>query len=152
MAPSARVTQTPTPLRAQSRRGRVLVIDDEPLVLKTMSRMLERRHEVVSAEGGQRALEVLASDDHFDVVLCDLMMPVADGEAIFEVVTKHLPELRERIIFCSGGVFTPRARAFVSSIQNSVLDKPVDLDQLLLAVEQVLLANGAGEAEQGRAR
>ena len=56
------------------KRYRILIVDDDPLVLKAMRRLLHR-HEVVTAPGGAEALAILEQRSDFNVILCDLMMP-----------------------------------------------------------------------------
>lgn len=60
-------------------------------------------------------------------VLIDLMMPDMDGPALLGAIKARWPELARRIAFCTGGAFTPHARAFVAQIENPVLDKPISV-------------------------
>jgi PAS domain S-box-containing protein len=115
----------------QPRRGRVLVIDDDELVLRGLGRMLSREHEVVLALGGDEGLRILQEDRGFDVILCDLMMPTTDGPEVYATLAERAPELLPRMVFCSGGAFTPRARAFLSSVENELLGKPMRRGELL---------------------
>jgi DNA-binding response OmpR family regulator len=63
--------------------GRVLIVDDEPIVRDVLSRYLLRGgFEVETAEDGERALELFGSTDP-DVVLLDLMLPRLDGFEVF---------------------------------------------------------------------
>jgi CheY-like chemotaxis protein len=58
---------------------RVLVVDDEPLLVKSVKRVLVREgHEVVTAGHGAEALDVLGTTS-VDIVLSDVRMPVMDG-------------------------------------------------------------------------
>jgi len=84
----------------------------------------------VTALGGAEALALLASDPEFDSIVCDLMMPRVDGKSFYEAVRAETPELAERIVFMSGGAFTPRLRKFAASVSNPVLQKPVSRDEL----------------------
>ena len=59
--------------------ARVLIVDDEPEILRAFARML-RSFDVECAEGGREGLEVLKRSDAFDVVVLDLMMPDVDGD------------------------------------------------------------------------
>lgn len=59
---------------------RVLVVDDDPVILEVLRIMLNLEDlEVTSATDGERALELLAEDPVPDVVVCDVMMPGTDG-------------------------------------------------------------------------
>ncbi len=105
--------------------ARVLVIDDELAIAKSLRRVLER-HEVVIARDGIRALELLENDTDFDCVLCDLMMPGLPGSELYERLTKLNPEMGERFIFMTGGAFTQDGRAFLEGVNCPVLQKPFD--------------------------
>lgn len=118
--------------------GRLLVIDDDPLVLRSLARNLRGRYAVVTAEGGKRGLEILAVDRAFDAVVCDLMMPELDGPGVYAELRAISPELPGRVVFCSGGVFSERVREFLSQIRNPIIDKPASLGQLEEAIAQLL--------------
>jgi CheY-like chemotaxis protein len=122
------------PPRAKSppsgKRARILVIDDDLAVLRAYRRMLFVRHDVVLAGGGKHGLAVLAEDADFDVILCDVMMPEVDGPMVYEALVARSPDLLKRVVFCSGGAFTPRAKQFLASIGNAFLSKPIDPEAL----------------------
>ena len=80
--------------------------------------------------GGVEALALLAADSDFDSVICDLMMPKVDGKSLYDSIKKEDPELADRIVFMSGGAFTPRLRRFAASVSNPVLQKPLGRDEL----------------------
>lgn len=109
---------------------RVLIVDDDPLLLRSYARALGGVLEVVTANGGEAALEVIALDTDFDVVLCDLMMPDVDGEAVYQRVSDQQPDLAERFVFVSGGAFSPRAQRFLASVANPFLEKPIEPPEL----------------------
>jgi PAS domain S-box-containing protein len=111
-------------------RGRVLVVDDEPVLAAALGRSLEPEFEVEVLGNGRLALERLRRDPPFDAVLCDLIMPEMTGMDLYEALRDTDPELTSRIIFMTGGTFTQRARDFLASIPNPALDKPFDLTML----------------------
>ena len=104
-------------------RARILVIDDEPQVTKTMERIL-RGHDVRTTESALNALEIIAKDRAFHLVFCDLTMPDLTGMDFHERLTKIAPDLAERVVFMSGGVFTERAAEFLNSVPNLRMPKP----------------------------
>src|SRR5690606_7476994 len=95
-----------------AKRPRVLLVDDEPMVRKVLGQVLSRRYDVVLAEGLTSATEELRARE-FDVVLCDMMMLDGTGVDVHAWVLEHQPALAPRMIFMTGGSFTPRARAFL---------------------------------------
>ena len=119
---------------APGARRRVLIVDDEPHVLKAFHRILRNHYEVVLAEGGREGLDCLLHDARFDAVICDLSMPDVDGPTLHQEIVERAPELADRIIFCSGGACTARAREFLDNTPRRLLEKPVEPDQLRAAV------------------
>lgn len=119
-------------------RGRVLVIDDEPGIRRSLCRILGHRHEVDSCADGREALAKIERDPRFDVLLCDLMMPGMDGPALFEALRGLDPGLARRMIFMSGGVFTERAREFVERHRVPMLDKPTSPRSLESAIRAAM--------------
>jgi PAS domain S-box-containing protein len=109
-----------------SRRARVLVVDDEPMVGRVASRILANEHEVRTTTTARAALDWIAAGERFDVILCDLMMPVVTGMDFYEELRRLAPDQAERVIFLTGGAFTPRARTFLDEVPNPRLDKPFD--------------------------
>jgi len=120
------------------RSGRLLFVDDELMLIRAYKRSLAKHYDVVFAEGGQEALDVLAKDDDFDLVVCDLMMPQVDGIRVFEHARQRHPHLVERFLFCSGGAFTPRAREFIATSGNRLLEKPLSPRELDAGIQQAL--------------
>ena len=68
----------------QAPRARVLIVDDEEPLLASLRRLLGLEYEVVTAVSGEAALERLARDQRFDIVLCDVMMPGLSGVDVLE--------------------------------------------------------------------
>ena len=113
-----------------SERSRILIIDDDAMVLSALRRRLSRRYDVVTVLGGVEALALLAADANFDAIICDLMMPRVDGKSLYDSLAKEDEGLAERIVFMSGGAFTPRLRRFAASVSNPVLQKPLGREEL----------------------
>jgi PAS domain S-box-containing protein len=125
------VRPLPPPVRpavgvAPGRRGHVLVVDDEPLIATVLRRILAADHEVTTARNGREAMERIDRGDRFDVILCDVMMPVMNGMAFHEQLSKAVPEQAEKIVFITGGAFTPAAKAFLDRVTNPRVEKPFE--------------------------
>lgn len=110
---------------------RILVIDDEVMLIRAYRRLLGRQHDVVAAYGGEEALAVLSCDQAFDLILCDLMMPGTDGAGVYEGLQQTHPELLERVVFSSGGPTSARAQEFLRRPGIVCLDKPISSEALL---------------------
>jgi signal transduction histidine kinase len=124
-----------------SRRGRILVVDDEPLVCNVLQRTLGAEHDVVAVERARAALDLLANGDRFDLVLSDLLMPEMTGMDLHREVCRSFPELARRVVFLTGGAFTPAARTFLEEEAVECVEKPFDL-QTIRAVIARKLAGG----------
>jgi PAS domain S-box-containing protein len=117
---------------------RVLIIDDEELVARTLDRVLRAHYAVVIATSGEQARQLIAAGPRFDLALCDLMMPGMSGMALAAWVAEHAPELRERMVFMTGGAFTVEAERFLARSTNPVLEKPFVPSEVLSAARKAL--------------
>jgi PAS domain S-box-containing protein len=115
---------------ASPRRGRVLVIDDEPAIGRAMGRLLQPDHDVFVVTDAREAMLRIAAGEGFDIVLCDLMMPAMTGMDFYEALREGNPELARRIVFMTGGVFTVRAEEFLRATSHVTMAKPIDPDVL----------------------
>ena len=122
------VTPPPGVLRLP-RRGRVLVVDDEPLV-GTVARRILSQHDVTVVLSANEALALILGGQVYDCVLCDLMMPGTSGMELHAHVRGVLPQVAERFVFVSGGPTTREAARFVESVSLPVIDKPFEADVL----------------------
>src|SRR4030095_1208963 len=82
--------------------GTILVIDDEPSMVRALAGLLRRDGYLVgTASNGRHALAQL-QERPYDVILCDLRMPELDGPAFYAILTRQYPALRQRVIFLTG--------------------------------------------------
>lgn len=109
---------------------RVLLIDDDALIRRAFTRTLEASFHVVAVAGGGEALEVLQRDTDFDAILCDVMMPSMTGEQFYERLRETQPQLLPRVIFMTGGSFTPQTQRLLAESGCPMIEKPIDLAQL----------------------
>jgi CheY-like chemotaxis protein len=119
-----------------------LAIDDEPMMVKVIQRMLSLDHDVLTSIDAQQALAWIRDGRRFDVILCDLMMPRMSGMEFHAQLTRIAPEQAQRVIFLTGGAFTPPMRAFLDGVENLRLEKPFE-PQSLRAIVGARVA-GAG--------
>lgn len=126
---------TPAPKR-HAEGLRVLVVDDQELVLRAIGRMLPM-HRLTLSSSAREALAHLESDDAYDAILCDLMMPDVDGAQFFEKLGLLSPPLRRKTVFMTGGLFERKLVDFVEEIDNPCVDKPLREKQLQAALSQV---------------
>jgi signal transduction histidine kinase len=124
--------------RSPVRRGAVLAIDDEPAIGLLVSRALSKDHDVTSTTSAGEALSRIVGGDRYDVIFCDLMMPQVTGMEFYEELAMRVPEQAKRVIFLTGGAFTPAARTFLESIENLRIEKPFDVEALSAVVNDRL--------------
>jgi PAS domain S-box-containing protein len=127
--PSTKVPGAPNQRRAPT-RGRVLVVDDEPMLLRSIERLLRNRHEVVAIDDPREALRRIEAGETFDVVLCDITMPHLRGDELYARVRPIRPALAERFVFVSGGVRSAAVTDHLVGLQNELLEKPLDTELL----------------------
>lgn len=130
------VAATPT-RQARPRRLRVLVVDDDAMILLAIGEMLAPQMDVVRAHGGTRALEILAGDGDFDAVICDVGMPEVDGRGVLDFVRRAKPELVRRFLFFTAGVYDPTVALSVRETGRPLVPKS-SLSQLAKTLEQIL--------------
>ena len=119
--------------------GRILVVDDDSFVRAAIVRMLSA-HEVLEAVCGETAREILAVDRGFDLILCDVMMPEVSGIDLHEWLVSECPELADKVVFVTGGAFTPRTRDYLKQVDNLCLEKPLDERTLSKTIRDAILA------------
>ena len=119
-------------------KTRVLVVDDEPIIVRLVGKCLESLATVVGETDPHQALERLLSEP-FDVVVCDVMMPGMTGIDLHERVARERPECAARFVFTTGGTYTARAHDYLERIasENVRLDKPFNSARLVEAVMAV---------------
>jgi CheY-like chemotaxis protein len=134
-----------------ARRGRVMCIDDEQAVLRTVTRVLTEQHDVVAVARAADALSLVARGEQFDIIFCDLMMPEMTGVDFYHTIKTANPALAERIVFLTGGAFSDAAEAFLDSCANLVVLKPFKVLELRRVVaDYVGTADLAGVSSAGR--
>lgn len=125
------------PLRTDT-RDRVLLVDDEPILLDALTRALEGPYAIERAAGGRAALDLLRAGNEYDLLLCDLMMPGMTGMELCTAIERQFPNAARRMAFMTGGAFTPPAQEFVAAPGRRVLEKPFTNDELFAFIAACL--------------
>jgi two-component system cell cycle sensor histidine kinase/response regulator CckA len=121
---------------------RILLVDDEPLLLKSFTRYLGGvcGHDVFCAGSGGEALAQLETGETVDLIFCDLTMPDIDGVEVHQAICEHHPQLRGRFVFLTGGATDEATGSYVQNSGALVLSKPVrqsSFDKILADVSGV---------------
>ncbi|MGA1990376.1 MAG: response regulator [Bryobacteraceae bacterium] len=113
-------------------RGKILVVDDEPSVLRLVVWMLEGAgYDTVSAPGSMQALEIFQAQPHIDLVVSDVVMPGMHGPQLMKEIKRLSPSIPVMLISgCVPERELPPDVPFVA--------KPFSPRQLLATVERVL--------------
>jgi len=139
-APAAETTVPEAPAESTHLRGRILLVDDEPFILRIITLVLGKEHDVVATQSGTEALALFAAGERFDLILCDLMMPQMTGEELYRELSRVSPEQAKRMIFLTGGAFTPSAQRFLADSAIEYIEKPFDSSNLRAIVQRHLRA------------
>ncbi len=123
-------------------RGRILVVDDEPGIRAIIARILGRDHEVVTAASGEEARAILEQDRRFDLIFCDMMMPRISGMELHAWLAARDADrdLAARVVFITGGAFTPGASDYLARVGNLRVEKPFDTVALKKLTDELILA------------
>jgi signal transduction histidine kinase/ActR/RegA family two-component response regulator len=132
----------PAPL-ASGQRCSMLVVEDEPALGRVLGRLLAP-HSVTAVIRAREALDRVRAGETFDLILCDLMMPEMTGMEFYNELARTNRAIADRVVFMTGGAFTAGARAFLESVPNVRLDKPLDIARLRRLVEEMSAAESPG--------
>jgi YesN/AraC family two-component response regulator len=120
----------------QLKEASILLVDDEPVILDIWGEWFKRvARQVFCAENGVLALQVLATNK-IDLIITDVRMPVMDGISLLKKVKAsalHVPS----VIFISG-FSDVEAREAYDLGAEALLEKPIELDDLIHAVKRTL--------------
>ncbi len=111
-------------------QARILIVDDEENFSRVLEEVLSDDNEVTTVESAQEALDLLKAGERYNVIISDLMMPHMTGMEMYEIIKKMDPVQAKRMVFMTGGAFTPAMRSFLDSIENRIIEKPFKLKEL----------------------
>jgi two-component system NtrC family sensor kinase len=116
---------------------RILVVDDERLVLQLLSEMLGADHHTVDTVGdGTQALEVLRRTS-YDLILSDVRMPYLDGPGLYRALERRLPDLCRRFVLMTGDVLSAEIQTFLEQTGVPGLSKPFDRGEVRRVIQQI---------------
>jgi signal transduction histidine kinase/CheY-like chemotaxis protein len=118
------------PRRPAAARGRILVVDDEPLVGVALKRALGNEHDLTVVSSAEEALARLRRGEPYDLLLSDLLMPGMTGMDLYQVIAREMPTSAPPILFLTGGAFTQDARAFLDEHAEDCVEKPFEVSAL----------------------
>src|SRR5262245_858670 len=120
------------------REGRVLVVDDETDIRKSVRLILSKAgYDVVEADDAEAGIRAIKRGDNpfaLGAVICDFNMPNMSGMEAIPYFRSHFPH--SSVIVLSGEVTTERAKILFKQGVSDILSKPIDQDKLLAAVKK----------------
>jgi PAS domain S-box-containing protein len=136
-----REAQPPAPFVPASKRLRLLLVDDDPLLLRSLTDVLESDgHSVVAADGGQRGIDEFLSagkrGEGFEAVITDLGMPSVDGRTVAAAVKAAAPDTP--VILLTGWGRRLQGEGELPEHVDRVLSKPPRLPELRAALEELV--------------
>ena len=138
--PTAKKTDESSESNAPAVRGRIMIVDDEPGILGILRRVLGEDHEIIPVSSGFEARRKIEAGELPDLVLCDMMMPKMTGMDLYDWMATSAPSIVPKMVFITGGAFTPRAKRFLDEVDNLHLEKPIDLKNLRKMVRELVIA------------
>ncbi len=117
---------------------KVLLIDDESGIRESFTRILERDGFAVTAVGGAVAAFAELKLHCFQAIVCDVILPVADGTSFYEELQQEFPEMESRVVFVSGWVGDEKIKGLLEYTGQPFLQKPVDFEELVRVVRQTV--------------
>ena len=125
---------------------RILVAEDEPLVLDLFSRLLREDGATVTlARDGEEAWTKILETD-FDLIVADLRMPNLDGRALYERVVEEKPSMVRRFVFATGDLVRRESLEFLEGLPNRILAKPLDVENVRRVLVQAVAASRPARA------
>ena len=130
-------------IRNPDSKGKILLVDDDPGLLRLLSiRLRAESYDVEAVESAHKALAVL-SRFRPDLVITDLRMDEMDGIGLLKELQRRSPGLRVLIITAHGTI--PDAVTATQSGAFGFLTKPIDKDELMETVERAMRVSGSSE-------
>lgn len=115
--------------------GDMLVVEDDPVLRNTFTRVLRSLGLTVTAVGSVGEAKQAFQNGIFSVVMSDMMLPDGTGMDFHSWVAKNFPDHQHRFFFCSGSM-SADLREYVASSDCKLFAKPLDLSALITAIEE----------------
>ncbi len=121
--------------------GGILLVEDDQPVANALAHLLRAAgYRVDLASNGREALEKVVAGE-YDLIICDVRMPVMDGEAFYRELRRSRPSLSRRIVFCTGDPDNPGTRRLLKMSGVPFIRKPFRLGAVLELVSTRLVSH-----------
>ena len=117
-----------------TKKKRVLLVDDNPSILEILSMMLRSENlEIETANDGAAALDLITNEPkgNFDIIITDYQMPVVDGQKFAETLKKHDAYKNIPIILVTQEIHRKYENEEKFKVFDKILYKPITKDSLI---------------------
>ena len=118
----------------ETNKKRVLIVDDNPSILKILSLMLESENlEIRTANDGAEALDLITNEpkEKFDIIITDYQMPIVDGQELAETLKKHDEYKNIPIILVTQATYVRYENGEKYRVFDKILYKPLTKDSII---------------------
>jgi CheY-like chemotaxis protein len=123
-------------------QGRVLLLEDEPIICRAASRtLINQGFEVDIAVNGLIAKEKVDMHNEYEFLIFDIKTPIMNGIQVFEYLEKQYPELANRVVFTTGDSLGSVTKNFLERVNRPFLSKPYTPSQLVMLIREVFSVN-----------
>jgi CheY-like chemotaxis protein len=122
----------------------VLVVDDDPRMLRSYARLLNAEHRIVIAHDGRDAIDMLESGSVANLAVVELDLPGNDGPELLTWLAENRPELARRTLLVTSADSEPNYADFLREHRGPLLRKPVRGETLLAAIATLLAEERVG--------
>jgi CheY-like chemotaxis protein len=145
VSPTAKVEKLIT------KKGRILVVDDEPGVRTLLERVLtESGHSVETIGDASKALDKISAGVSYDMILTDARMPGMSGKELYSRIIEKTPVMKNKIIFITGDVMGADIKVFLTQNKLPYLVKPFDIATLKEKINSIIMAGPQENASTER--
>ncbi|GGG66360.1 response regulator [Epilithonimonas arachidiradicis] len=118
-------------------KKKILIVDDDPRNIFALKLTLKARgYQIITATMGQEAIDLLKNDEEIKVLLIDMMMPDMDGYETMKII-RETSSIKETTVIAVTAQAMPEDREkCLEAGADDYITKPIDLDQLLIAIEK----------------
>ncbi|MFT3709852.1 MAG: response regulator [Archangium sp.] len=115
--------------------GRILLVEDDALVGRSVSRLIGKRHDVTVVHTVDQALELLHMED-FDLIVSDIVMPGKSGMDLHVALTQN--GKADKMVFLTGAILARGVKEFLDRVPNRFLEKPSTREALMELIDTEL--------------
>ena len=115
----------------------ILLVEDDAALRSAITKAFESQGwRVTGVDRADAALAAIAKTP-FDAVICDFILPAKEGTSLYEAIRDAEPRLADRVLFVTGWGTDSNARKLLEHTGRPVLQKPLDLPELIKTVRQL---------------